>query len=108
MQLQTQLRDADTPAVSFRAKWTVGCLALAGIWIAFAATKAPLLLGLAGAVVAVFGLALAHDWASLATAMRRSQSEMGLRQSAVVYRFLGYFAVALGLAFIAAAIFEAV
>jgi hypothetical protein len=93
--------------VTFRTKWTIGCLGLAGIWITFAATKAPLLLGLAGAVVAVFGIAMAHDWAGLATALRRNQSEMGLRQPAAVYRLLGYFAVALGLAFIAAAIFEA-
>jgi hypothetical protein len=105
--LQTQLRDADTPAVTFRTKWTIGCLGLAAIWIAFAATKAPLLLGLAGALVAVFGIAVAQDWEGLATAMRRSQLEMGLRQPGSTYRLLGYFTVVLGLAFIAAAIFEA-
>jgi hypothetical protein len=92
--------------MTFRTKWAIGCVGLAGIWVVFALTKAPLFLGLAGAAVAVFGAAMAQDWRGVATAMRRAQAEMGLRQPTTVYRLLGYFTAALGLAFIAAAVFE--
>jgi len=94
--------------VTFRIKWTIGCLALAGIWIAFAATRAPLLLGSLERSLLLLASRWPTIWRGLAQAMRRSHSEMGLRQPAAVYRSLGYFAVVLGLAFIAAAIFEAV
>ena len=93
--------------MAFRAKWAMGCLALAAVWTAFALTQAMLLLGLAGGIVAVFGLAIATDWKGLATAMRRSQTEHGLRQAAEVYRGLGFAAVALGLAFLAVAVIKA-
>jgi hypothetical protein len=92
----------DDPGVSFHAKWSVGSVVFGGLLIAAFGLHSLSLVVVAGAGIAVFGLALSADYRGLATAVRRAQWRLG--QSAQTYRLVGRGITLIGLLWIAAAL----
>ena len=92
--------------MSFRAKWSIGSLAFAAFAMTALATGSWPLVAVAGVGITLFGLALATDWRSLASALRRSQTK--LKQPAENYRLVGWFAMLIGLIWVAGAVSKSV
>jgi hypothetical protein len=92
----------DHQRMSFQAKWSIGSVAFAAFLVAALVSHSPFLVALAGAGIAIFGLALSADYRGVATGLRRAQWRLG--QSARTYRLVGRGFAVIGLIWLALAL----